>query len=137
MPVRGINHVTVAVRDLDRALHFYVDLLGCRPRARWARGAYLEAGSLWLCLELDARAGAPQIDDSHVALSVDAAEFAVIAETIRAEGTTLWKENRSEGDSLYFLDPDGHKLEIHVGDLRTRLESCRERPYDGMELFDR
>jgi catechol 2,3-dioxygenase-like lactoylglutathione lyase family enzyme len=136
MPIRGINHVTVAVRDLDRSLHFYVDLLGCRPRARWARGAYLEAGSLWLCLELDARAGSAQIDDSHVALSVDAAEFAVIAQTIRAEGTTLWKENRSEGDSLYFLDPDGHKLEIHVGDLRTRLESCRERPYEGMELLD-
>jgi catechol 2,3-dioxygenase-like lactoylglutathione lyase family enzyme len=136
MPVRGINHVTVAVRDLDRAFHFYVDLLGCRPRARWGRGAYLETGSLWLCLELDACAGAPQIDDSHLALSVDAAEFAAIAQAIRAAGTTLWKGNRSEGDSLYFLDPDGHKLEIHVGDLRTRLESCRERPYDGLKLFD-
>ena len=99
-------------------------------------GAYLEAGSLWLCLELDAHAGAPQIDDSHVALSVAAAEFAVLAQAIRAGGTTLWKENRSEGDSLYFLDPDGHKLEIHVGDLRTRLRSCRVHPYDGQELFD-
>jgi catechol 2,3-dioxygenase-like lactoylglutathione lyase family enzyme len=136
MPVRGINHITLAVRDLDRALRFYVDLLGCRLRARWTRGAYLEAGSLWLCLELDARERAPQSDDSHVALSVDAAEFAIIAQTIRSGGTTLWKENRSEGDSLYFLDPDGHKLEIHVGDLRTRLESCRECRYDGLELFD-
>jgi catechol 2,3-dioxygenase-like lactoylglutathione lyase family enzyme len=128
--------MTLAVRDLDRALHFYVDLLGCRPRARWRRGAYVEAGSLWLCLELDARAGAPQNDDSHMALSVDATEFALIAQAIRAEGATVWKENRSEGDSLYFLDPDGHKLEIHVGDLRTRLESCRTRPYDGMKFFE-
>jgi len=136
MPLRGISHVTLAVRDLDRALHFYIEVLGCRPRARWRRGAYVEAGSLWLCLELDSRAGSPQIDDSHVALSVDAAEFAVTAQAIRSGGATLWKENRSEGDSLYFFDPDGHKLEIHVGDLRTRLESCREHPYDGLELFD-
>jgi catechol 2,3-dioxygenase-like lactoylglutathione lyase family enzyme len=136
MPVRGINHITLSVGDLDRALHFYVDVLGCRSRARWTRGAYLEAGSLWICLELDTRAAAPQVDDSHMALSVDAAEFAGIARTIRASGATLWKENRSEGDSIYFLDPDGHKLEIHVGDLRSRLESCRDRPYQGMELFD-
>jgi catechol 2,3-dioxygenase-like lactoylglutathione lyase family enzyme len=137
MPVRGINHITLSVRDIDRALQFYVGVLGCWPRSRWTRGAYLEAGSLWLCLELDARAGAPRIDDSHVALSVDAAEFAAIAQTIRASGATLWKQNRSEGDSLYFLDPDGHKLEIHVGDLQTRLESCRGRPYDGMEFCDK
>ena len=125
-----------AVRDLDRAWRFYVDLLGCRPRARWARGAYLEAGTLWLCLELDERAGAAQTGDSHVAFSLSMSEFAALAEAIRASGATIWKENRSEGESLYFEDPDGHKLEIHVGDLRTRLLSCRDCPYDGMELFD-
>ena len=136
MPVRGINHVTLAVRDLDRAQRFYVDLLGARLRARWLRGMYIEAGSVWLCLELDARAGSLQADDSHIAFSVDAAEFAEFAQAIRASGATIWKENRSEGESLYFQDPDGHKLEIHVGDLGTRLKSCHERPYDGMAFFD-
>ena len=92
----------------------------------------MEAGALWLCLELDPRAGEPQVDDSHIALSVDEAEFDRMAQAIRASGTKLWKENQSEGASLYLLDPDGHKLEIHVGDLRTRLESCRARPYEGM-----
>lgn len=32
------------------------------------------------------------------------------------------EENLSEGDSLYFLDPDGHKLELHVGSLQSRLD---------------
>jgi catechol 2,3-dioxygenase-like lactoylglutathione lyase family enzyme len=136
MPVRGINHITLAVRDLDRALHFYVDLLGSRLRARWVRGAYLEAGALWLCLELDERASARPTDDSHVAFTVDAADFSDLAKAIRANGAALWKENRSEGASLYFCDPDGHKLEIHVGDLQSRLRACCDRPYDGMELFD-
>jgi catechol 2,3-dioxygenase-like lactoylglutathione lyase family enzyme len=137
MPLRGINHITLAVRDLDRALHFYVDRLGSRLRARWARGAYLEAGSLWLCLELDERASArPSIDDSHIAFTVDAADFDAVAQAIRESDAALWKENRSEGASLYFCDPDGHKLEIHVGDLGSRLQACRDRPYDGMVFFE-
>ncbi|HEX5514181.1 MAG TPA: glutathione transferase, partial [Gammaproteobacteria bacterium] len=47
----------------------------------------------------------------------------------------IWKDNKSEGDSLYFLDPDGHKLEIHVGDLESRLAALREKPYEGLQLF--
>jgi catechol 2,3-dioxygenase-like lactoylglutathione lyase family enzyme len=136
MPIRGINHVTLSVRVLDRALRFYVEVLGGRLRARWARGAYLEAGALWLCLELDEHARAGQLDDSHIAFSVDPQDFGDLAGAIRGSGAVLWKENRSEGASLYFLDPDGHKLEVHVGDLRTRLESCYRHPYEGMELFE-
>jgi hypothetical protein len=47
-----------------------------------------------------------------------------------------WKSNRSEGDSFYFLDPDGHQLEAHVGSLESRLAQCRLRPYAGMRFFD-
>ena len=40
--------------------------------------------------------------------------------------------NHSEGRSLYVLDPDGHKLEIHVGTLADRLESLKRKPYAGL-----
>ncbi|WP_437529788.1 VOC family protein [Sorangium sp. So ce726] len=65
--IGGVNHMTLAVRDLDRAVHFYVQVLGGKRRAQWARGATLELGTLWRCLELDAHA-ARQVDDSHLAL---------------------------------------------------------------------
>jgi catechol 2,3-dioxygenase-like lactoylglutathione lyase family enzyme len=136
MPVAGINHLTLAVRDLDVAFRFYVEVLGCRPRARWARGAYLEAGTFWLCLELDPRAEGHQNDDSHIAFSIAPSEFESLSKAIRASGAPIWKENRSEGESLYFQDPEGRKLEIHVGDLGSRLRSCREHPYDGTRFFD-
>ncbi|MFA3915879.1 VOC family protein [Ruegeria hyattellae] len=128
--IRGVNHVTLVCSDLDRSFAWYRDILGAQPQARWAAGAYLELGALWLCLEAglpDARA-----DDTHLALDCDASCFADLAARIKA-ASVLWKENRSEGASLYFLDPDGHKLELHVGDLRTRLAAYESR--DDVEFF--
>jgi hypothetical protein len=31
-----------------------------------------------------------------------------------------------EVQSLYFPDPNGHKLEIHVSDLAARIKSAKE-----------
>ena len=60
---------------------------------------------------------------------------ATLAERLRQAGVEEWKSNRSEGESLYFLDPDGHQLEIHAGDLASRLAACREKPYQGMVFY--
>ena len=51
--IRGVNHVTFAVADLERSLAFYEGLLGMRLAARWPRGAYLRAGTLWVALVVD------------------------------------------------------------------------------------
>ena len=120
--VSGLNHITLAVRDLDRSIAFYRDILGCTLRAHWSDGAYLEAGALWLCLSRDDLARAePHPDYTHLALSVAPEDFAALSAKVRA-AADIWKDNRSGGDSLYFLDPDGHKLELHVGSLQSRLD---------------
>lgn len=135
--ITGINHLTLSVADVERSFNFYTEVLGCRPVARWKRGAYLVAGEHWLCLSLDPEARSdPSPEYTHIALSVRPADFAVARERILGAGARPWKDNLSEGDSLYFLDPDGHKLEIHVGNLESRLAACREAPYDGMVFFD-
>ena len=107
--VTGLNHITVAVTDLERSVVFYRDLLGFDLRALWKDGAYLEAGALWLCLSLDDRAeGLKRPDYTHVAFDIRAGEFGALAARIK-EAAPLWRENVSEGDSLYFLDPDNHR----------------------------
>ncbi|WP_163575101.1 fosfomycin resistance glutathione transferase [Halomonas faecis] len=134
--ITGINHVTLAVSDLPRAFAFYTEVLGLKPIAKWTSGAYLQAGDDWICLSLDAETrNSPHPDYTHLAFSVPSLAFNDTAEAIRASNATIWKQNSSEGDSLYFLDPDGHKLEIHSGDLNSRLAALRERPYDGLEWF--
>lgn len=135
--ITGVNHVTLAVRDLERSFSFYTCVVGLTPVARWTRGAYLLAGDDWICLSLDAQTrDGPLPEYTHLALSVEATAFHACAEAIRSHGASCWRENRSEGNSLYFLDPDGHKLELHAGDLRSRLAALREKPYDGLQLFD-
>lgn len=134
--VSGLNHITLAVTDVERSLSFYRDLLGCTVRAVWADGAYLEAGSLWLCLSRDDEARSrPHPDYTHVAFSVAADDYGALSGRVSAE-CEIWKENQSEGSSTYFLDPDGHRLEIHVGDLETRLSQYRQRRPEGMRIFD-
>ena len=126
--VRGLNHLTLAVTDLNRSVAFYRDVLGCDLRAIWSEGAYLEAGSLWLCLSADPIASADvRRDYTHYAFDVAEDEFEALAERVR-QRATVWKDNRTEGASLYFLDPDGHRLELHVGSLVSRLAHYQANP---------
>ena len=132
----GVNHITFAVSDLDRAFRFYVEVIGCSPVATWERGAYLRAGEMWLCLSLDSAAAAAATRDyTHIAFAFDTEGLAALRRRLSAFHGVEWKSNSSEGDSLYFLDPDGHRLEGHVGSLESRLASLRELPYQGLKLY--
>ena len=133
----GLNHLTLAVTDLERSFAFYKDLLGFKPAALWNTGAYLSMGGLWLCLSLDARrAAAAPPDYTHYAFDIAQGDFAAFRARLLDAGVTEWRQNRSEGDSFYFLDPDGHQLEAHVGNLASRLAECRSAPYAGMRFFE-
>ena len=134
--VCGLKHITLAVADVQRSVMFYRDVLGCSLRALWNDGAYLDAGTLWLCLSLDDLVRtSPHPDYTHFAFSVPEAAFAEISARLR-EACQVWKDNSSEGASIYFLDPDGHRLEVHVGDIETRLAHYRSDPSKGVQVFD-
>jgi catechol 2,3-dioxygenase-like lactoylglutathione lyase family enzyme len=133
----GLNHLTLAVTDLNRSVAFYRDLLQLQLETTWDTGVYLSLPGLWLCLSLDPpRKSAPAADYTHYAFSIDAMDFPLFVEHLRSANVQEWRDNGSEGASFYFLDPDGHKLEAHVGDLESRLAACRQRPYAGMKFFD-
>ncbi len=132
--VTGINHITFAVRDLGRATAFYQDTLGMILRATWDAGAYLTAGTVWVALNTDPDAtGEMTRSSSHIAFTVAPEEFEAMTERILRAGAEVWRENRSEGASLYFTDPDGHKLEIHVSALADRLADMAADPPPGFQ----
>ncbi|OIK42195.1 VOC family protein [Citrobacter portucalensis] len=130
----GLNHITIAANDISRSFNFYVEILGFTPKARWATGAYLCLGDLWLCLS--AEKVSSRGDYTHYAFSIQSEDFDRFANHLKSCGITEWKSNKSEGKSIYLLDPDGHKLEIHDGDLVSRLNSCMKHPYEDMIFFN-
>ncbi|TGG91745.1 fosfomycin resistance glutathione transferase [Natronospirillum operosum] len=128
--ITGINHLTFTVSNLNRSIGFYTDLLGLRLHVCWDSGAYLTAGDCWLCLSLGEPR--PAGDYTHAAFSVSDDQLPILRERLGEAGVTEWKQNTSEGDSIYLLDPDGHQLELHSGSLASRLEALKEAPYKGL-----
>jgi catechol 2,3-dioxygenase-like lactoylglutathione lyase family enzyme len=134
--VRGINQITLAVRDLEASFVFYTEVLGLRPVAKWYRGAYLEAGGDWVCLSLDGAARSGSLPEyTHVAFTVDEADFSAAVKRLQGAKVECWQENRSPGASYYFLDPNGHKLEIHVSDLDARVKTLKAAPPRDLIVF--
>lgn len=129
--LKGLNHITIAVSNLEQSLLFYCDLLGMKAHVRWDKGAYLSLGDLWFCLSCDEVS--PAKDYSHLAFDIAEADFPAFAAKLLQAGVKEWKQNKSEGDSLYLLDPDGHQLEVHCGCLQSRLDSLKKKPYAGLE----
>lgn len=135
--IAGVNHVTLSVIDLETSLHFYTDILEMQAIAEWNNGAYLLAGELWVCLAEDEfTVPCSERDSSHIALDVKQTDFESMRSRIAGYGVDEWKENKSEGDSFYFLDPNGHKLEIHVGNIWTRIADMKRNPYPEMEIYE-
>ena len=132
-----INHITLSCNDLDRSFNFYKDVLGFKPLMKWQRGAYFLAGDIWFCLSLNKQPiNLEHTDYRHIAFSVDKNEFENIKSFLITKNVIEWSHNTSEGDSFYFLDPDGHHLEIHVGDWQSRLKSVTDQHWEGgVEFF--
>ena len=77
--LQSLNHLTLAVSDLQKSVTFWHELLGLALHARWNTGAYLTCGDLWVCLSYDeARQYVPpqESDYTHYAFSVAAEQFA-------------------------------------------------------------
>lgn len=134
--ITGLNHLTLAVSNLERSIAFYSDLLEFPIRMRGPSSAYLEAGTLWLALVLDpdVRCG-PLPEYSHIAFTVTPSALPLLARRLTGAGVPQWRETQNP-DSFYFLDPDGHKLELHSGDIRSRLSARKTLGEPGVTIYD-
>jgi glutathione S-transferase fosA5 len=128
--ITGLNHITFSVSNLDSSLRFYRDFLRMKLHVFWDSGASLTASDTWICLSLGEPA--PAQDYTHIAFSISEDQLSGFRIKLKGEGIEEWKQNTSEGESLYILDPDGHRLELHCGTLATRLAALNRSLYKGL-----
>ena len=126
MPITRLNHAVLFVRDVDRSVGFYRDVLGFRviPMAPdGMRAAFLQAGGsandhdLGL-FEIGSQAAASAAGRSsvglyHLAWEVDTlAELERIAGALQEAGALAGASDHGTTKSLYGRDPDGLEFEV-------------------------
>ena len=130
IPITGIDHVVLRVRDLERALSFYRDILGL-PVERELPAAtglvQLRAGDALLDLvpvesQLGRAGGAAPGREGrnmdHFCLDVDPFDEASIRAHLAAHGVTCGETSqrrygaRGFGPSIYIQDPEGNTVEL-------------------------
>ena len=122
MKVRKLNHAVLRVRDLDRSLAFYGDVLGLEPIARMGNAmAFMRAPGSENHHDLGlARVGenAPAPNEQgvglyHLAWEVEEIEeLREAAEVLQRYGTISGTSDHGATKSIYGYDPDGNEFEI-------------------------
>ncbi|OJT35454.1 FosB/FosD family fosfomycin resistance bacillithiol transferase [Staphylococcus ureilyticus] len=129
--IQSINHVTYSVSDIKQAIAFYKDILKANILVESNKTAYFTLGGLWLALneEKDIPRNEIQYSYTHMAFTIDESEFEEWYQWLKYRNVNIL-EGRTrdirDKKSIYFTDPDGHKIELHTGTLQDRLDYYKE-----------
>ena len=125
--VEGIDHVALSVRDVERSAQWYMDVLGFERRheGMWnGVPVFIGKGTTSLALfpgrskEGSTSSGRGGIRMLHLALRASRTNFLAAQEELKRRGIKFEFQDHEISHSIYFQDPDGHKLEITTYELK-------------------
>jgi catechol-2,3-dioxygenase len=135
MGIRRLNHAVLYVRDVQRSVAFYRDVLGFRVVHRRPTAAFLRAADsdndhdlgLFQVRAAAPNGGQPTVGLYHLAWSVNTlTELAEFAERLTEAGALVGSSDHVVSKSLYGKDPDGIEFEVSWFVPRERVTAEME-----------
>jgi catechol 2,3-dioxygenase-like lactoylglutathione lyase family enzyme len=129
MQLEGIDHVALAVRDVQRSANWYVEVLGFERRYQemWdGIPTFIGKGNTAIALfPADPNASSTplyrkDIRMLHLAFRANRENFLGAQHELKKRGIKFEFQDHEISHSIYFRDPDGHHLEITTYDLTGR-----------------
>ena len=126
MDLEGIDHVAMSVPDVERSAQWYIDVLGFERRYQemWdGTPVFIGKGTTSIALfPVTSKDGSASSAHSgvrmlHLALRANRKSFLAAQEELKQRGIQFEFQDHEISHSIYFSDPDGHKLEITTYDL--------------------
>jgi catechol 2,3-dioxygenase-like lactoylglutathione lyase family enzyme len=125
MKLEGLDHVALTVRDVARSAAWYREILGLENLhpGQWD-GVPTMVGTGGTCLALfpleakdpagvpDAAPSWKRLEAQHVAFRASRTSFDAARKGLPARGVPVEFQDHEISHSIYFEDPDGHRLEI-------------------------
>ena len=116
-----MNELVLEVVDLERAEHFYSELLGLAVVERWEHrdAVWVLAGSTRIGL------WRPQVGIAggrggvhvHFALQIEEEDYEAIVDRLRGHGLEVTEDDFGHSRAAYVTDPDGNVVEFWSGDI--------------------
>ncbi len=124
-----LGHVHLKVRDLERAVAFYRDVLGLEVTERFGSFVFLSLGEAHHDLALQSIGGEDSAGTGeqepglyHAAWEVDDADaLRRASERLSERGVDVSPVDHGISKALYFDDPDGNGVEIYL-DMRAERD---------------
>jgi glyoxylase I family protein len=119
--VAALDHLVLRVADLDRAIKFYGEVLGCHVERRLEEPKLVQLRAGSSMIDLVPAGSAPQAVEArnldHFAVRIGTFDFPALAAHLQRHGIAVGEVRRrygaeGYGSSLYINDPDGNVVEL-------------------------
>ena len=126
MQLEGIDHVALGVRDIERSVKWYVEVLGFERlhEGMWdGVPTFIGKGNTGIALfpaSPDAKSTSlshRELRILHLAFRANRKNFLAAQGELEKRGIDFEFQGHEISHSIYFRDPDGHQLEITTYEL--------------------
>jgi catechol 2,3-dioxygenase-like lactoylglutathione lyase family enzyme len=127
MQLEGIDHVALGVRDVERSVKWYTEVLGFERlhEGMWnGVPTFIGKGNTGIALFPASQevkpTGRREIRMLHLAFRANKENFLAAQRELDKRGIKFEFQDHEISHSIYFRDPDGHQLEITTYQLEER-----------------